>query len=89
MSLIGYKEVEDGIETGEEKEVIFPNGAYVFPNTVPSTVLGVIMEPDFNSVSKRKMSLYSMGLIEADGDKNLPVYRFCHDLVDGKIPSGI
>lgn len=69
----------------EECAVIFENGAYVFPNTVPSTVLSVIMEPDFNTVSGRKMCLFSMKLIEADEDGYIPVYRYCHNLKDGKI----
>lgn len=69
----------------EEKAVIFEKGAWVFPNTVPSTVLGVIMEPDFNRISGRKMTLYSMGLLEADQTGSLPIYRYCHHLVDGKV----
>jgi len=69
----------------EERLVSFPEGAYVFPNTVPSTVLGVIMEPDFNRRSGRKMTLYSMGLMDADETHRLPLYRHCHDLQDGRI----
>ena len=75
----------DEATLSEESEVSFAEGAYVFVNTVPSTVLSVIMEPDFNSASKRKMSLFSMGLIDADEDGNLPLYRYCRDLSDGKI----
>ncbi len=69
----------------DEREISFPDGAYVFPNTVPSTVLSVIMEPDFNAVSKRKMTLYSMELITADENGALPLYRYCRDLVNGSI----
>ena len=70
---------------GDEQPVTFDHGAYVFPNTVPSTILGVIMEPDFNQASGRKMTLFSMGLIEPDETKHLPLYRYCHDLTEGRI----
>lgn len=63
----------------------FEQGAWVFPNTVPSTILGVIMEPDFNTVSGRKMTLLSMGLVDADENGLLPIFRYCHDLTDGKV----
>ena len=80
-----YVKNEDNVELCEEAVVKFDNGAYVFPNTVPSTVLSVIMEPDFNTASGRKMSLLSMKLIEEDEDGYLPIYRYCHDLKDKKI----
>ena len=69
----------------DEREVCFEHGAWVFPNTVPSAVLSVIMEPDFNSSAKRKMTLFSMGLLDADGDGALPLYRYRHDLTDGDV----
>ena len=68
-----------------ETAVCFAGGAYVLPNTVPSTVLSVVMEPDFNKESGRKMTLLSMGLIEQDAEGALPVYRYCRDLVDGTV----
>ena len=83
--LCQYIKNEDGVEVCKEQSVRFDNGAYVFVNTVPSTVLSVIMEPDFNSASGRKMSLLSMGLIEADENGYLPIYRYCRDLENGKI----
>ena len=44
------------------------------------------MEPDFGSTATdRKMNLLSMGLIAADEKGYLPVYRYCHDLLDGKV----
>lgn len=72
------------IKLTDEKTVTFSKGAYVFPNTVSSTVLGVIMEPDFNSGSN-KNTLYNMGLIAVDEKGHLPIYRYCHDLECGKI----
>lgn len=69
----------------EERMQRFEGGAYVFPNTVPSTILGVIMEPDFNTVSGRKMTLLSMGLVDADENGCLPIFRYCYDLTDGKV----
>ena len=80
-----YIKREEEILLSDEKAVKFEMGAYVFPNTVPSTVLSVIMEPDFNSVSKRKMTLLSMGLVSPDEEGFLPIYRYCHDLTDGKV----
>lgn len=80
-----YVKSEEIAELTEEFDVRFEKGAYVFPNTVPSTVLSVIMEPDFNAVSKRRMSLLSMKLIDHDENGRLPIYRFCHNLSDGKI----
>ena len=85
LSLRGYVKAEEGIEVSEEEDVRFEKGAYVFINTVPSTVLGVIMEPDFNSVSKRRMSLFSMGLVDFDASGRLPIYRYCHDLKNGRV----
>lgn len=69
----------------DERMQRFDGGAYVFPNTVPSTILGVIMEPDFNAVSGRKMTLLSMGLVDADENACLPIFRYCRDLTDGKV----
>ena len=80
-----YVKAEDGIDVSSETDVCFENGAYVFLNTVPSTVLSVIMEPDFNRVSKRRMSLYSMELVDFDEGGKLPIYRYCHDLSDDGI----
>ena len=85
VSLRQYVKAEDKVEVSSEKTVCFEKGAYVFLNTVPSTILSVVMEPDFNSVSKRKMSLLSMRLVDFDEDGKLPIYRYCHDLSDGKI----
>lgn len=73
------------VDLSEERPVCFDSGAYVFPNIVPSTVLSVIMEPDFNMIAHRKMTLMSMGLVEADKEGNLPVYRCCRDLVNGRV----
>ena len=80
-----YLKNDAGIELLEELAVRFENGAYVFPNTVPSTILSVVMEPDFNASSGRKMTLFSMGLITPDKSGQLPIYRYCHGLTDGKV----
>ena len=85
VSLCGYIKGDEKIELDEERSVKFEKGAYVFPNTVPSTILNVIMEPDFNSVSGRKMSLHSMHLIATDESGRLPIYRYCHNLINGKV----
>ena len=86
VKLQQYVKTEGGIDLTEEQVVAFPEGAWVFFNAVPSTVLNVIMEPDFNAESGRKMSLYSMGLVEADGEGKLPIYRYCHTLKTYKLP---
>lgn len=80
-----YTQNARGIDLADERKVCFKEGAYVFANTVPSTILNVIMEPDFNSASGRKMTILSMGFINADAEGRLPVYRYCHDLTDGVI----
>ena len=85
VSLRQYVQREDKVELQDEQIVCFDAGAYVFPNTLPSTILGVIMEPDFASSYGRKMTLLSMGLIAPDGSGNLPIYRYCHDLSEGKV----
>jgi len=85
VQLRQYLHTGEKVTLEEEAVHCFPEGAYVFPNTVPSTILGVIMEPDFNAASGRKMTLLSMGLIEADPQGCLPIFRYCHDLKDGKV----
>ena len=86
VNLKQYVKTEDGFTITEEQPVTFGNGALVFPNTVDSAVLNVIMEPDFNPGNpERKMTLLRMGLIEADENGNLPLYRYCHTLKDGKV----
>lgn len=79
-----YIQKDNQISLTGECAVCFEQGAYVFPNTVPSTVLGAIMEPDFYG-DRKNMTLLSMGVVEADAEGNLPIYRYCHDLQDGKI----
>jgi len=75
-----------GFTITEEQPITFENGALVFPNILDSVVLNVIMEPDFNPGNpERKMTLLRMGLIEADENGNLPLYRYCHTLKDGKV----
>ncbi len=82
----GYRQTKDGIELGKEAPVTFQNGALVFPNTADSTILNVIMEPDFNpSNPDRKMTLLRMGLLEIDEDGRLPLYCYCRTLEGGKI----
>ena len=81
-----YMQIEEKIKLVEEKLIPFDKGALVFPNTVDSTILGVIMEPDFNpSQPNRKMTLLRMGLLTADAMGHLPLYRYCHNLKDGKL----
>ena len=43
------------------------------------------MEPDFNSATTRKMTLYRMGLVSLDEEGFLPLYRYCRDLKEGKL----
>ena len=86
MTLRQYLCEEDEISLAEEKKTSFPEGCIVLPNTVPSTILSVIMEPDFGKKAKRKMTLYSMGLVTENANGVLPIYRYCHDLQNGKVP---
>ena len=85
VSVRQYLRQDDEIQLGAEEVFCFTEGALVFPHTVNSAVLNVIMEPDFNKVSGRKMTLLSMGLIEADESGCLPIFRYCHDLDNGKV----
>ena len=85
VKLRQYIQNDAQISLTAEEDVCFETGAYVFPNTVPSAILSVIMEPDFNQASGRKMTLRSMGLVDADEKGLLPIYRYCHDLQDGKV----
>ena len=86
VPLCQYTQTEDDIQLTPETPVTFPQGAYVFPNTVPSTILSVIMEPDFASNYNRKMTLLSMSLITPEPTGSLPIYRYCRTLKSGKIP---
>ena len=86
VNLKQYVKTENGFTITEEQPVTFENGALVFPNTVDSAVLNVIMEPDFNPGNpERKMCLLRMGLIKADEAGMLPLYRYCHTLENGKL----
>lgn len=86
LALRQYVKTQDGIDLTPEQEFCFDKDVFVFPNTVDSTVLGVIMEPDFNPANPdRKMTLLRMGFIAADEAGKLPLYRYCHDLTDGKV----
>ena len=81
-----YRKTEDGIALTEEAPVTFQNGALVFPNTADSTILNMIMEPDYNPANPdRKMTLLRMGLIDADEDGLLPLYCYCRSLEAGKV----
>ena len=86
VSLKQYIKTEDGIILTDEQPVSFENGALVFPNVVDSTILNVIMEPDFNPANPdRKMTIMRMGLISPDNTGKLPLYCYCHTLENGKI----
>ena len=86
VNLKQYIKTGEGFTITEEQPVTFENGAVVFPNTVDSAVLNVIMEPDFNYGNpERKMTLLRMGLVEADEAGTLPIYRYCRTLENGKV----
>ena len=85
VSLQQYMIIEDEVVLTGDKLVTFEDGAYVFPNNVPSTILSMIMEPDYSKKANRKTTLYYMGYMAEDADGYLPLYRYCHNLVDGKI----
>ena len=86
VSLGGYVKTEEGITLTQEQPVTFEAGALVFPNTADSTILNVIMEPDFNPANPdRKMTLLRMGIIEADESGALPLYCYCHTLKNSRV----
>lgn len=79
-----YRQEGEGFTLTEEKAVCFDRGVHVFPNTVPSTVLAVLMEPGFYG-GRKWNCLYAMDLLEPDGAGALPLYRCCHDLQNGRV----
>ena len=80
-----YRQEGEGFTLTEEESVCFAQGVHVFPNTVPSTVLAVLMEPDFYG-GRKNNCLHTMGFLEPDKDGAFPLYRYCHDLREGKWP---
>ena len=86
VSLQQYLQKDDGISLAPEQVITFETGAHVFPNTIDSTILGMIMEPDFNPTKPElKRTILRMGLICPDQGGQLPLYRYCHNLENGKI----
>ena len=85
LPLRQYRKLDGEVDLLAETPVSFADGCYVICNTVPSTILSVILEPDFNASSGRKMSLLSMGLVSPEADGTLPIYRYCHNLRNGKV----
>lgn len=79
-----YIQQDGQIPPAEEQAVCFEQGAYVFPNNVPSTILGAIMEPDFYG-ERPNSTLRTMGIVSADENGRFPIYRYCHNLQDGKV----
>ena len=85
VSVRRYRDVEGEVSLTEEYSHCFENGALVFPNTVPSVVISAYLEPDFDRESGRKFTPVSMGFVTADENGDLPMFRYCHDLQDGKV----
>ena len=86
VALKQYLQTESSISLTGEQPVRFDREVLVFPNTVDSTILNVIMEPDFNpSKADRKMTLLRMGYLEADETGKLPLYCYCRTLENGKM----
>ena len=71
---------------GGERTVTFANGAYVFPmNQTASTLMGLMFEPDVYDNRAYKSDFIRMGYMEATAGQPLPLYRYEHDLVNGKV----
>ena len=73
----------------EEKEVVFPAGACVCPmDQDVANVLGMFMEPDSvgHQSSDVPGNVFDLGLVTTAADGSLPVYRYCRDLSDSKLP---
>ena len=67
-----------------EKEVTFPNGAYVLPLAQETAlVLATLMEPDCSDATDGKGSLAQGGYIEPEATF-FPIYRYEKDLPDAK-----
>lgn len=81
-----YIKGEETCTLAQEAPTVFENGCYVFPNIIDSTILNVVMEPDFNyTATDRKMNVLTMGLLQPDEKGCLPLYRYCHDLQNGRL----
>jgi len=74
--------VTTNVALTEEQSVVFASGAYVFQmNQVNARNLALLMEPDSPSQS----DLVQLGRITVGSDGSFPIYRYIHDLKDGKI----
>lgn len=64
----------------EEKEVAFPNGAYVMTMAQENSyILAVRMEPDMGDGSSNTVTFAQEGTIPSE-DGVFPIYRYIHDL---------
>ena len=69
-----------------ETAVTFENGAYVFPmDQVAANVLAMTMEPDVVDSEGYNGTLLQSGLVTPDANGMIAIYRYSHDLVDGKV----
>jgi len=67
LPLKPYSGTEDEAFIGEEKDVVFPCGALVFPSRQPSgIILGMLMEPDMRKTDTNPISLFQAGLAGMD-----------------------
>ena len=82
-----YFEGDNIASLTEEKTVAFENGAYVFPmDQAAANVLAVLMEPDSIKPSSEYIyDILQMGYVEQGADGYVPVYRYCHDLDEGRV----
>lgn len=88
VKLRQYVMPEKSASLTEEQTVTFRGGAYVFPmNQDTANILGMLMEPDSVGYQSTgvKCNVVDMKLVARDASGYLPLYRYCHDLADGKI----
>ena len=86
VSLQQYKGSSEEALLLSEQVVTFEKGAYVFTmDRYNGNILAMLMEPDVTDMTGYNGTLVQSGIITPASDGTIPVYRYAHDLKDGKI----
>lgn len=80
-----YRKDSTAAELTEEMAVTFENGAIVIPmNQISGNIIAVLMEPDVDDTVGYNGTL-AQSLAVAATNEMYPIYRYIHDLDDGKV----
>ncbi len=84
--LCQYSGNAEAAEVSAERSVTFEDGAYVIPmDQSCGNVIALLFEPDVLDTSGLNGSLVQSKLITPEADGSLPIYRYTHDLKNGRI----